>query len=152
MNLADAIRQAANHQSSAPAEPESSAFATEKPKLELKKNQEPQAYDAVTSEPVQMPEPPSPPGSGGVVRMELFLAPEQLSGLFRAIVGTQHSVMTSREAAAYLRINQGALEQMAAEGKIPAFVVDGRWRFPKSGIDEWLTLQTFRGEEKEDVA
>jgi excisionase family DNA binding protein len=82
-----------------------------------------------------------------MVRMELMLSPEQLSALFKAVVATQHSVMTLREAASYLRINPATLEEMAKHGDLAAFMLDGRWRFPKSGLDEWVTLNTFRKED-----
>jgi excisionase family DNA binding protein len=161
MNLADAIRQAAlrSHpevEAQADAEQaeysaEAQAYLAEQPEYS---GPEPspapapaQAYDAVTAQPVYMPEPPAGAVLGGnVVRLELFLAPEQLNSLFRAVVATQHSVMTLREAASYLRVHPSTLEGMAVEGKVPAFTIEGRWRFPKHGIDEWLALQAFQKE------
>lgn len=111
------------------------------------------AADSATGEPVELPEAPlGSSGNGNAVRFEIFLSPEQLSCLFRALVATQHSMMTMREAASYLRITAGALEQLAQEGKIPALQIEGRWRFPKSGIDEWVMLQSFREAEVEDAA
>ena len=110
------------------------------------------AHDSGTGEPVEMPETPNGLTSGNVVRFEIFLSPEQLSCLFRALVATQHSMMTLREAANYLRIPAGTLEQLAQESKIPALLLEGRWRFPKSGIDEWVMLQSFRDGEVHDAA
>ncbi len=101
------------------------------------------AFDAVTSDPLHAPEPPyAHDHHSTVVRLELFLSPEQLRGLFHAVLNTQHSMMTLREAAQYLRIHPKTLEQMAKEGEIPALLIEGRWRLPKASIDEWLTLQT----------
>lgn len=91
-------------------------------------------------------------GGGNAVRFEIFLSPDQLSCLFRALVSTQHSMLTLREAAHYLRIPSSSLEQLAAEGKIPALQIEGRWRFPKTGIDEWVMLQSFREGEVGDAA
>lgn len=111
------------------------------------------AADSATGEPVELPEAPmEASGTGNAVRFEIFLSPEQLSCLFRALVATQHSMMTMREAASYLRITAGTLEQLAQEGKIPALQIEGRWRFPKSGIDEWVMLQSFREAEVDDAA
>ena len=110
------------------------------------------ATDAGTGEPVPIPEAGPALASGNVVRFEIFLSPEQLSCLFRALVATQHSMMTMREAAAYLRIPAATLEQLANESKIPALQIEGRWRFPKSGIDEWVMLQSFRDGEVGDAA
>lgn len=111
------------------------------------------AFDAVTSEPVPIPEAPgSSVRAGNVVRLELFLSPEQLSGLFRALIATQHGMMTLREAATYLRVNPQSVEQMATRGEIPALLIDGRWRFPKSSLDEWLSVQVFRNKGENDAA
>lgn len=90
--------------------------------------------------------------SGNVVRLELFLTAEQMSGLFKAIMAGQHTVMTAREAAAYLRVSKDTLMKLAEEGEIPGIVIDGRWRFPKPNLDEWLTMQTIGHEETEHVA
>lgn len=109
--------------------------------------------DAVTHEPVPAPEPPSGPvRTGNVVRLEMFLSPEQMTTLLKSVIGSQHSVMTIREAAAYLRVNSNALEQMAESGEIPAFQIEGRWRFQRSTVDEWLSIQSLRHERDNDVA
>ena len=110
------------------------------------------AADSATGEPVAVPEHPLGSAGGNAVRFEIFLSPEQLSCLFRALVATQHSMMTLREAANYLRIPAGTLEQYATEGRIPALQIEGRWRFPKSGVDEWVMLQSFRDGEVSDAA
>lgn len=79
--------------------------------------------------------------AGSVVRLELFLSPEQMHQLLRSILQGAHSVMTLREASQFLRIKNDALIRMAEEGQIPAFLVDGRWKFPRQAIEEWVTLQ-----------
>lgn len=84
------------------------------------------------------------------VRLELFLTPEQMNLMLRAVMTSHHSVMTLREAAAYLRMTTGTLERMAQEHEVPAFVIDGRWRFPKPALDEWLAIRALKGER--DVA
>lgn len=143
MNLADAIRQAAQSNGN-PLPSEQRA-----PKIEVIENpvyQAPAQPTESTMEQVQvesrLPDPPSQAVThGGVVRLELFLSPEQLSGLFRAVVANQHTVMTLREAAQYLRMGATVLEQMAQDGKIPALMIDGKWRFARTAVDEWLNLQ-----------
>ncbi|MEQ1934686.1 MAG: helix-turn-helix domain-containing protein, partial [Fimbriimonadaceae bacterium] len=77
-------------------------------------------------------------GQQTAVKLELLLTPDQLSNLFRAVAANQHTLWTVRDAASYLRISGSALEAMADKGEIPAFKVDGRWRFAKTTIDEWL--------------
>jgi excisionase family DNA binding protein len=81
-------------------------------------------------------------GGGSVVRLELFLSPEQVHQMLRGIFHGAHSVMTLREAAQYLRVNAKSLLDLASAGEIPAFMVDGAWKFPRHAIDEWITLQT----------
>ena len=154
MNLADAIRQAAYgggplvpetpqpaplqvQQAEAPAPTPVAEIHQPAPKATKKaKRQEPEEAQEHAAMPQHTP-----------VRMELFLSPEQLSALFKAVVNSQHTVMTLREAASYLRINAATLEQMAQHGDVAAFMVDSRWRFPKSGLDEWVALNTFRKED-----
>ncbi len=100
----------------------------------------------------QTPSTPSPTNTT-MVRVELFLGPEQLHLLLSAMTHSQRSVLTIREAAAYLRVTPAKLEQLASDRKVPAFLLDGKWRFSKSGLDEWLALQsTVESEEGEDVS
>jgi excisionase family DNA binding protein len=127
MNLADAIRQAAQ-QSGAPAG-----------------QQPPDEMDAVLPihqeiSIVTVPVNPTQENAttSNVVRLELVLNPEQLSSLLRAIVAGQHSVMTLREAAAYLRLPSNTVDQLATEGKLPALSIDGKWRFTHAALDEWI--------------
>jgi len=109
--------------------------------------------DVIIEEPAKLPDAPSTQVFGGnVVRLELFLTPEQLNALFRVAIANHHSMMTLREAAAYLRVHTNALERMADQGEIPALQIDGKWRFLKASIDEWVALQAHRTEVKEDAA
>jgi excisionase family DNA binding protein len=145
MNLADAIRQAATSTGiPLPAETQAAEITVvENPNWAPEAEQQP----AGPSVEARVPDQPSPAIAGGsVVRLELFLSPEQLTGLFRAIVGVQHTVMTLREAATYLRVPAGSLEQMAQEGQVPAFLIDGKWRFQRSGLDEWLSMRSHQKE------
>lgn len=157
MNFADAIRQAAKnaatnnlesetyspiefHDSDEPVESNPAPpLSVAKPEcLEF-------AVDAVTAEPIVVPEAPSIAfGSSNIVRLELFLAPEQMNQLFRSLVATQHTMYTLREAAHYLRVNPNTIEAMAHEGNLPGILIEGRWRFPKSALDEWISVQAFK--------
>ncbi len=143
--------------------PPSHRLFSPKPDLPTPNRPEPEALSPVVVEPMEnlpmqgrplpqpesVPEPPGlPAGSGSIVRLELFLSPEQLSGLFRAVVANQHTVMTLREAAAYLRMNQKTLAQMAQRGQIPALSIDGKWRFSRNAVDEWLNLHSGQNEEQ----
>lgn len=128
MNFADAIRQAsggAQIHLSAAIEPQSAPTA-----LEESQATKPEGAAQITS--------------GTIVRLELFLNPEQLGNLLRSVTNGQHSMMTTREAASYLRTSAGALEQMAQDGTIPAVNLDGRWRYPKPALDDWLASQAYK--------
>lgn len=141
MNLADAIRQAASHTDSAPkphlVEGGLPAASTQtqallptsmpmpNPNIQLNSNSEPSET--------------APAAFGNFLRLELFLAPEQLSALLSAVVKTQHSVLTLREAASFLRLPISTVEQLASERKLPAFAIEGKWRFSHSALEEWLT-------------
>jgi excisionase family DNA binding protein len=155
VNFADAIRKA-SHQSDDLAQVEEAAATFDHQVEAQEEAQEPtthQAYPAHHSHVPAMPAPeitlnhdPSQPGGGTSVRFEMFLTPEQLSSLLRAVVANQHTVMTLREAATHMRISTHALEDLAKTGEIPAFLVDGKWRFPRAGVDEWIALQIMKKE------
>lgn len=177
MNLADAIRKASGR--SAPEEavvqPWQSIAAMHEPKraseaprevealLDAQPEiaEEPEALsveEAVEEAPaveVRSPYFPEPPvvTSGNVVRLELFLNSEQMTGLLKAILAGQHSVLTLKEAAAYLRVSPASIQELAEIGEIPGVLVNGAWRFPKSSLDEWMTLSavTRLGSQLEDV-
>lgn len=144
MNLADAIRRAQEGQNAAP-----TSFAAAPKEEPANTPTFPTPMPLAADE---LPAPPNPNVSGSVVRLELFLSAEQLGGMFRAIMAGQHTVLTVREAASYLRITTGALEKLAEDGEVPAVQIDGRWRFPKASLDDWLLAQTIATEEVEDVA
>ncbi|MBS1716939.1 MAG: helix-turn-helix domain-containing protein [Armatimonadetes bacterium] len=76
-----------------------------------------------------------------LVKLELVLTPEQLSQFFRGIAAQQHSVLTLREASHQLRMPAATLEKEAESGAIPAFKVDGKWRFSRAALDEWVSSQ-----------
>lgn len=156
MNLADAIRAAATD------DPQPQAS---KPKAEANPkpppSESPASIEGQKAGEVEVPKPPfgwSPDiegaaVSGNVVRLEIFMSPEQMSGMLKAIMAGQHSVMTLREAAAYLRVSVSTLEKLANEGEIPAVEIEGRWRFPRTHLDDWLaTKSATEEEEEEDVA
>jgi len=143
MNLADAIRKASTE--GVPDQGNDSFSLASASSSDSKS--ENQTMDNNT------PEPAHPHVNGGnVVRLELFLTAEQMSGMFRAIMAGQHTVLTLREAASYLRVNANKLVKLAEAGDIPGVLIEGSWRFPKPNLDDWLTMQSVNHEEQEDVA
>lgn len=55
---------------------------------------------------------------------------------------TPDTVMTVREVADYLRVNQRTVYRLAVDGKLPAFKVGATWRFKLSDIDCWISAQS----------
>ena len=51
------------------------------------------------------------------------------------------TVMTVKEVADYLRVNQRTVYRLAVDGKLPAFKVGATWRFKRSDIDGWIAAQ-----------
>ncbi len=155
MNLADAIRKAAQGLS-----PEAGKTVPI-PEVLLEASASPEPAAPERSAEPQPPAEPAPPAdafaqpvatadakqiaSGGAVRLELLLTPEQLANLLKNAVANHHSMMTLREAAAYLRLHSRKLQEMAESGEVPGVLIDGRWRFLKTKLDEWIEARGHKG-------
>ncbi len=50
-------------------------------------------------------------------------------------------ILTVKEVAEYLKVNQRTIYRLATEKKIPAFRVGVSWRFKKEEVDGWISLQ-----------
>lgn len=53
-----------------------------------------------------------------------------------------NSVMTVKEVADYLRVNQRTVYRLAAESRLPGFKVGTNWRFKRGDIDGWIAAQS----------
>lgn len=51
-------------------------------------------------------------------------------------------VMTVKEVAQYLRVNQRTVYRLAADRKLPGFKVGATWRFKRLDIDSWIAAQS----------
>ncbi len=51
-------------------------------------------------------------------------------------------VMTVKEVADYLRVNQRTVYRLAVERKLPCFKVGSTWRFQRAAIDGWIAAQS----------
>jgi putative molybdopterin biosynthesis protein len=49
------------------------------------------------------------------------------------------ALLTTEEAAEYLRLSERKLYELVAAGALPCTKVTGRWLFPKAALDRWLT-------------
>jgi len=52
------------------------------------------------------------------------------------------SVMTVKEVADYLRVNQRTVYRLAVERRLPGFKVGATWRFKRGDIDAWIAAQS----------
>lgn len=50
-------------------------------------------------------------------------------------------ILTIRDLAKYLKINERTVYKLAQERKIPAFKIGGSWRFMRTMIDDWIKNQ-----------
>ena len=50
-------------------------------------------------------------------------------------------IMTVKDIASYLKLNERTVYRMASSAKIPAFKVGTSWRFKKEEKDAWIELQ-----------
>lgn len=50
-------------------------------------------------------------------------------------------IMTMKEVAEYLKLNEKTAYRLASEGKIPGFKIGGSWRFERNDLDEWIKEQ-----------
>ncbi|MGL4585471.1 MAG: methylation-associated defense system helix-turn-helix domain-containing protein MAD1 [Acinetobacter ursingii] len=50
-------------------------------------------------------------------------------------------IMTVKDVATYLKLNERTVYRMASSAKIPAFKVGVSWRFKKEEIDNWIAQQ-----------
>src|ERR1051325_5249235 len=48
-------------------------------------------------------------------------------------------LLTTEEAATYLRLSERKLYELVANGAIPCSKVTGRWLFPKAALDRWVS-------------
>ena len=54
------------------------------------------------------------------------------------MTGKKEKLLTVKEIAEYLQLDEHTIYRMARKGKIPAFKVAGQWRFKKELIEKWL--------------
>lgn len=50
-------------------------------------------------------------------------------------------IMTVKDVASYLKLNERTVYRMATSAKIPAFKVGISWRFKREDIEKWIEEQ-----------
>ena len=58
-------------------------------------------------------------------------------------------VLTIKEVAEYLKVNERTIYRLAASNELPGFRVRNAWRFKRSDIDTWVLKQTEQATIKE---
>ena len=51
-------------------------------------------------------------------------------------------ILTVKEVAEYLKVNERTVYRMATASKLPAFKVGGSWRFKQADIERWIKEQS----------
>lgn len=59
----------------------------------------------------------------------------------RSMVTAPENILTVKEVADYLRVNQRTVYRLAVERKMPGFKVGSTWRFKRADIDSWIAAQ-----------
>ena len=57
------------------------------------------------------------------------------------VLNVSDEILTIRQVAELLKINEKTTYKHASEGKIPGFKVGGSWRFRRSDLDRWIDEQ-----------
>jgi excisionase family DNA binding protein len=61
------------------------------------------------------------------------------------------SILTIKEVAEYLKVNERTIYRLAASGEIPAFKVGNSWRFKQSELESWITAQQPTSPDKKET-
>ncbi|WP_352309033.1 helix-turn-helix domain-containing protein [Psychrobacter sp. W2-37-MNA-CIBAN-0211] len=52
-----------------------------------------------------------------------------------------NEVLTIKEVAEYLKVNERTIYRLAASNELPGFRVGNAWRFKRSDLDAWVLKQ-----------
>ncbi|MBO9491421.1 helix-turn-helix domain-containing protein [Endozoicomonas sp. G2_1] len=53
-----------------------------------------------------------------------------------------NDILTVKEVAEYLKVNERTIYRLASSGELPAFRVGSSWRFRQHEIDIWIEKQS----------
>ena len=57
----------------------------------------------------------------------------------------ESGILTIKDVAGYLKVNERTIYRLAAAKKLPAFKVGTAWRFKKADIEAWIESQSQLG-------
>ena len=64
-----------------------------------------------------------------------------MAAMEKLVFNVSDEILTIRQVAELLKINEKTTYKLASEGKIPGFKVGGSWRFRRSDLDRWIDEQ-----------
>jgi len=53
-------------------------------------------------------------------------------------------ILTIKELASYLKLNEKTAYRLASEGRLPGFKVGGSWRFKRVDLEKWIEEQKYK--------
>ena len=63
---------------------------------------------------------------------------------FDVRISHMSEIMTIKDVADYIKMNERTVYKLANNAKIPAVRLSNQWRFKKNTIDEWLEAQMYK--------
>lgn len=60
-----------------------------------------------------------------------------------------NEILTVKEVADYLKVNERTIYRLATSGELPAFRVGASWRFRLNEIDAWISQQSHKDGDNE---
>src|SRR2546427_12307314 len=73
-----------------------------------------------------------------MVTLRIVPGSGQTHPLIEARMEMDDRLMTVKELAAYLNLNERTVLKLAAEGPLPAVKVGNQWRVPRAMVDAWV--------------
>jgi len=61
--------------------------------------------------------------------------------ILMAAIDMVDEILTIKEIAEYLKLNEKTAYRLASEGKLPGFKVGGSWRFKRVDLEKWIEEQ-----------
>ncbi|GAB6283471.1 MAG: hypothetical protein STSR0008_22410 [Ignavibacterium sp.] len=63
----------------------------------------------------------------------------------------EKEIMTVKQVADYLQMDEHTIYKLSRSGKIPALKIAGQWRFKKDVIDNWLVEESLKNFDKMEI-
>lgn len=60
-------------------------------------------------------------------------------------------ILTIKDVADYLKVNERTIYRLAASGELPGFKVGNSWRFKQSELEQYITTQHNRSDVGEQI-